>query len=205
MSQIKKGIRTLLEHPFVYDFHNWLVGADNLRKTIVKKHIGEAKGKKILDIGCGSANMLPFLAGCDYTGFDTHEPYIEHAKKMYGDKGKFFAFSVNMATVQEFNDFDIVLAVGILHHLDDKEAKELFEIAHKALKKGGKLITVDPCYTPNQSKSAKSLISKDRGQMVRTEEAYKKIATLVFSDVKSAIYDNLLRIPYTHIIMECVK
>ena len=37
-------------------------------------------------------------------------------------------------TLAERGYFDIVLAFGILHHLDDAEAVQLFRIAHDALK-----------------------------------------------------------------------
>lgn len=39
--------------------------------------------------------------------------------------------------------FDIVLVVGVLHHLDDTEALQLCQLAQAGLKSGGTLITLD--------------------------------------------------------------
>jgi cyclopropane fatty-acyl-phospholipid synthase-like methyltransferase len=40
-------------------------------------------------------------------------------------------------TLRSSSHFDIVLAIGVLHHLDDAEVLQLFKIAHAALKNGG--------------------------------------------------------------------
>ncbi|RKZ63742.1 MAG: class I SAM-dependent methyltransferase, partial [Candidatus Parabeggiatoa sp. nov. 3] len=48
-------------------------------------------------------------------------------------------------------------------------------------------------------------ISKDRGQNVRTQEGYLELASQVFSNITTDIRHDLLRIPYTHFILECVK
>lgn len=198
-------IKKILQIPLVYELHNWVFGAEKIRKIIVANHIKEFKGKKILDIGCGTANMLSYLADSEYIGFDMYEPYIEYAKKKFGNKGKFFSQSVSEATLQEYNNFDIVIAIGILHHLNDEEAIKLFEIGQKALKSGGKLITLDPCYTDEQSNLARWLISKDRGKAIRTKDEYNILAKKVFTHVEPYIYNNLINIPYTHILLECKK
>jgi SAM-dependent methyltransferase len=62
------------------------------------------KGKKILDIGCGLGDLIPFLnekTGGDYTyiGIDIAEKLIEDARKNYGSENKSFyvgdIFSIN--------------------------------------------------------------------------------------------------------------
>ena len=94
--------------------------------------------------------------------------------------------------------------MGVLHHLDDHEASELFSIALSALKPGGRLITLDGVYAPRQSPIARFLLSKDRGEYVREQSAYETLAHKSFSTVKSSIIHNLTApIPYTHLIMEC--
>jgi hypothetical protein len=89
--------------------------------------------------------------------------------------------------------------------LDDTEALQLFWVANAALKPGGRVITIDGCFTPDQSPSARYVLSQDRGQNVRTKEGYLQIASQVFPVVDVSIRHDLLRIPYTHIILECTK
>ncbi|OQW90969.1 MAG: hypothetical protein BWK78_05800, partial [Thiotrichaceae bacterium IS1] len=83
------------------------------------------------------------------------------------------------------------------------EALQLFRLAQSALKPEGRLITLDGVYTNDQSRLARWIISKDRGQFVRTEEGYSLLARQVFSNNQIVIRHDLLWIPYTHIIMEC--
>ena len=101
--------------------------------------------------------------------------------------------------------FDVALALGVVHHLDDAEARQLFQTAHDALRPGGKLVTLDGVFAPHQSAVARYLVRRDRGKFVRSEEGYVQIASQVFSAVKATLRHDLLRIPYTHIIMECVR
>jgi SAM-dependent methyltransferase len=103
----------------------------------------------------------------------------------------------------ELASFDLAIAVGVLHHLNDAEALQLFQMAQAALKPAGRLITLDNCYRDGQSRIARFLISKDRGQYVRASDAYRNLALSVFPEVKASIREDLLRIPYTQVILEC--
>ena len=78
-------------------------------------------------------------------------------------------------TLVERDYFDIVLALGVLHHLDDNEALTLFQIAHDAMKPGGRLVTIDGVWTDDQSHIVKYLLSRDRGRFVRSEAGYQGI------------------------------
>ena len=60
--------------------------------------------------------------------------------------------------------FDVVLAMGLLHHLDDAECAALIGFAHASLDPGGRLVTIDPAYAPEQARVARWLIGRDRGE-----------------------------------------
>lgn len=197
-------IRSLLAISALYQFFARMVSG-NARTFYVKHYIRPKNGDKILDIGCGSGDILSYLQGVEYVGFDMSKRYIHAAKKHFGNKGTFFKRKVGKDTLKELSlsNFDIVLATAVLHHLNDDEALQLFEIAKSALKPHGRLITLDGCYTEGQSRLKHFLLSSDRGRYVRTEDQYYALASKIFSDIKASIHQNLNRIPYTHIIMEC--
>ena len=137
-----------------------------------------------------------------------NESYINAAIHRFGNKGVFFCemLSNNETWKAPLDYFDIVMANSIIHHLDDEEAALLIKLAHLSLKPGGgRLITIDSCYTENQSSFERYLLSKDRGQYTRTRDEYFILAAKNFMNVKTYIRHDLMRIPYTHIIMECVK
>jgi cyclopropane fatty-acyl-phospholipid synthase-like methyltransferase len=198
-------MKSLLGHAAVYSVFAKAVGAKRGRRLYVDQHIRPRSGFKILDIGCGPGDILEALPLVDYHGFDLSSDYITSARRKYGDRGHFSVHSVNADLAKIYADFDLVLATGVLHHLDDSEAKSLFELALAALREGGRLVTLDGCYMAEQSFMARFLLKQDRGQFVRTEEGYLRLARSVFSDVESTLHNDLLRIPYTHIVMECRK
>jgi hypothetical protein len=72
-------------------------------------------------------------------------------------------------------------------------------------KPGATLVTVDGVWTTDQSRVAKYVLSRDRGRFVRTADAYQKLATSAFTRIQSNIRHDLLRIPYTRIILECTR
>ena len=98
-----------------------------------------------------------------------------------------------------------MLAAGVLHHLDDTRAVSLFNLARKALKPGARLVTFDGCFVAGQPKLARFVVSRDRGQYVRESAEYAKLAEQVFPQVRSFVRHDLLRIPYTHVILQCAN
>lgn len=204
MTQITTGFRKILNNPFVYNLLQTLVGSKNARQQYVTHFICPNRNDKILDIGCGTADILNFLPSyVEYYGFDLNSDYIEYAKKIFGNRGNFLCANVNDIRTDSFPQMNIILATAILHHLDDDEVITLLSKAKSLLKKNGRLLTLDCCYINNQSKIARYIINKDRGQNVRSDENYKILALQVFKEVKLYIKHDLLRIPYTHAIMEC--
>lgn len=200
-------LNSILEQPVFYKLFSTLVGAQNSQSVFVNQYVRPATGDRVLDIGCGPGNILDHLPQVDYFGFDFNPSYIESATRRYGNRGQFFCQRVSEAQVflENPESFDIVLAIGILHHLNDEEAIDLFEIARRTLKKNGRLVTFDGCYVGGQSQAAKYLLSRDRGQFVRDEKGYADLAKARFDGVRVSIRHDLLNIPYTHIIMDCAK
>jgi SAM-dependent methyltransferase len=198
-------IRPILDRPFFYELHNTLIGAKHRSRILVRDYVRPKQGDRILDIGCGPGNMFPYFTGCRYRGVDMNPDYIERAKARFGQQAEFSCQRVSEQTVHELGEFDIVLALALLHHLDDSEADDLFRLGYAALKPGGRMITMDGCYLPKQSRIERYLLDSDRGRFVRTEEEYLKLAHLRFSQVRPHLQPRLLRIPYTHIFMECVR
>lgn len=181
-----------------------MVGGGSAWKTYLDEYVKPAPKDKILDIGCGPADILQYLPVVNYTGLDISPEYISSAKKRFGSRGRFFCSDVGRAAIEEEQGtFDTVLAVGVIHHLDDAQAAELFDLARRALRPNGRLVTYDGCYVPQQSRTARWLLANDRGKFVRDREDYMRLASVRFPKVETHLRQDLLRIPYTHLIMRC--
>jgi SAM-dependent methyltransferase len=203
MSQITTGVRSVLSRPQVYELWSRMVGGERGRSTLVREYVRPISGARILDLGCGPGELLEFLPeSVSYVGVDLSEDYIGRARERFGKRAEFYvgdATSIN----RDLGDFDLVLAFGVLHHLDDDQAQGLFRGASRVLRQNGRAITVDPVFAAGQGRAAHLVISRDRGQHVRDRAAYTALASASFPKVTSAVRDNLLRIPYTHCIIEC--
>lgn len=202
--QITTGIRSILGRPVVYDLFQTLMGADRIRRELVADHIRSTDGMRLLDIGCGTARILDYLPNVTYHGFDLSQEYINEAVARYSERGTFRCAMVEEATLQDEPPFDVVLAVGVLHHLDDESALQLFNLAKTVLKQGGRLVTIDPCFDHKQNFISRFLVSRDRGQNVRSGGQYRELASNAFDHV-TGVVKHRTWVPYTHWIMECTK
>lgn len=210
MSEVREGIRHAFAIPWMYDGFQKLVGAYLWRRKVIEQLVvpNMPHSGKLVDIGCGTAEVLTYLPkGIEYIGFDRNAAYIDQAKRHYRDyhNATFTCEELSLDCIYNTERADVVLALGLIHHLDDGQTLDLFRLAKKILGTGGFLLTLDPLYTPKQSALARYIISKDRGTAVRTELAYKELASKIFSNVGVYVDENPLRIPYTGIVMKCAS
>jgi SAM-dependent methyltransferase len=202
--KVLRSARSILAIPAAYNLWWRMVGGPGVIKVLVSEYIQPSVGARVLEIGCGPGTILGYLPNCEYVGFDISSKYIGTARKRF-PHAQFFCERVNQFSLAEQRSFDTVLALGVVHHLDDQEATQLFQIAYDALKPGGKLVTFDGVFTDDQSTAARWLLARDRGEYVRSEPEYLRIASRVFGNVRASVRHDLLRVPYTHLILECVR
>lgn len=197
-------MKGLLDNALVYSLFRRFVGRDSARALYAREHLRLQPAQRVLDLGCGPGDIVQYLPAVRYVGYDINPAYIERARRRFGARAEFHCRPVD-PSLHPGSDFDVVIAHGVLHHLDDEEARTLFQVARRALKPGGRLVTLDGCYEPGQSPLARLFLRLDRGRHVRTRTAYESLARVEFDEVKSFVRHDLIRIPYTHLIMECGK
>jgi SAM-dependent methyltransferase len=175
----------------------------NARVAYARQYLGVKAGERVLDLGCGPGDILSALPDCDYVGVDVEARYIEAARKRFGGRGTFRCEPLEHFVLEAPESFDLVMANGVLHHLDDRQADAMLGLAARAMKRNGRTVTLDGCYIEGQSRVAKALLRRDRGKFVRGEEAYLRLARPHFTEVRADVRHDLLSLPYTLLIMTC--
>jgi SAM-dependent methyltransferase len=206
MSQGPLNPLRALALPSLYRLLGTTFGRTRQWKIFARDYVGAQPGNRILDVGCGPADVLTELpADIDYIGFDQSEHYIDSARQRYGARGQFFTGKVDLAHIERLGaaSFDIVIAHGLLHHLDDSQATEFFALARAALRPGGRLITADGCYLAGQSRIARLLLDLDRGNHVRTEPEYVALAAQSFTNPCAFVRHDSAYVPYTTVYLDC--
>jgi SAM-dependent methyltransferase len=204
MSQRISKLYNLINHPIVYKIVQKIMSGTSFRKKVIVKNIFKEK-VKILDIGCGPAEILDYVPNAEYYGFDIDKRSINFARKKYqNDNHHFFCKRFVKKDLKNIPKVDYVILFGIIHHLTDLEVKKILYLCKLAMKKNAKLLAVDPIYINKQNIIAKFIVSKDRGMNVRTKNQYLKLARTNFKSIKSVITRQQF-IPYTWFSMKCKK
>lgn len=205
MAQITSGVRALLSAPAVYDRLQWLMGGYVGRTDFAHTMVRAAAESRVLDLGCGTGDLLAYLpAGVTYHGWDISERYVAAARERFGLRGTFRCGLVSETEIAAESAYDVVIASGVLHHLDDREVGDLARLAHVAVRAGGRFVSIDPAVTPGQHPLARFLIARDRGQHVRAPQAYLDLVRPVFNDTTGVVRHRRW-VPYTHWMMEAVR
>lgn len=121
----------------------WSYWGDVRREALAM--VGEVKGKRLLDYGCGGGECALFFAmhGAEVTGFDLSPQGVEMARRRFAQYGIAAQLDVMDAEKLSYPDrsFDVLLGVGVLHHVIKYPG--VAENAARVLKPGGRAIFVE--------------------------------------------------------------
>jgi SAM-dependent methyltransferase len=199
-------VKSLLAFPASYRFAIGVFGNPRNRQWFVDEVLRVSPGDRLVDIGCGPAEIFRRLPSVQYIGCDVNESYLAAARKEFGDRGVFIAGRCeDWERDSRSHAADIVLANGVLHHVDDDELLRILAFAHRVLKPGGRFIFYEPCYLIWQSRTSAFLMAHDRGQHIRKEQEWKDVVGRVFGQARTNVVTDVNRLGYTCIIGECVK
>ena len=187
------------------------------RFTIININILQMLGlclrgkQRILDVGCGFglfgcyfAAMYPEIS---YSGYDLDENRIEQAKRAAAKLGlKNVSFNCGDARDLQIEDeYDAVMMVDLLHHIDDASKANLIKICASHLASDGRLIVKDVTTHPFPKIAftwvLDVLMTHGFEMWFRNEKHYYDLFGKHFNRVE--MYPIVDWLPYPHLIYLC--
>ena len=194
--------RRILEVPIIYDAFQFIMGAKKRQRIFKDEYIGNVSGLRVLELGCGTSDILEYFEECDYTGVDLDKDYIRAAQKRFKDKkwAKFICSDVNDFAKNCHEKYDLILMTAVIHHISDEEVENCFNSIKSLLKADGRFISFDGVYREGMSWFEKFLNDIDRGQFVRKESEYVRLNKKYFSNVTYVCRKDMMVLPFNIII-----
>lgn len=185
--QKTSGIHSFLNLSVSYNFVQKIFSHQET-EAFVKTHSNVGTDAVVIDIGCGTGNILSSINNqYEYFGFDISDDYISAARLRYKDREKtnFFLGKFDDESSKKLPKADLAMLLGVMHHLGEIELRTLLNCLSGRLKKGSKLITVDPVIFKGQNFLANALVKMDRGKSVRSASGYLNFLCKDFNIVNS--------------------
>jgi len=134
-----------------YSFKSFLRGQSRLYAKMAEI-IRLGPGQKLLDVGCGTGELLFRLAkkygeGVELHGIDPSEDMIKIARKRAKRGGPFVSFQIGEGESLPFADesFDWVVSSLAMHHMPLPGKKQALSEIHRVLRPGGWALITDWC------------------------------------------------------------
>lgn len=168
-------IETILNHPLAYNIIQLLLSMD-FYQTVTPLIEAYPHGS-ILEIGCGTGELLKFLHCNRYVGIDVNKTYFDYATEHFGNKKRTFMLLDAKKMSRSPETFDLVLMINMIHHLSDANFSAILKRLSTHIR-FRRLIIIDS--KPDIGIFNSILMKADGGDYFREIEAIQKIVEKYF-------------------------
>ena len=161
------------------DTHWWYQGMKNITITILKKYLSLENKIRILDVGCGTGFMFPYLSIFGgVSGIDISDEAIKQCHK----RKYFMARQGTAENIPYANEtFELITSLDVLYHKDIRDDLKVLKEFNRILKPGGYLMIRVPADHGPLSIHDQVVYTRQR---YRKKELEEKIKTSGFKIVK---------------------
>ncbi len=156
--------------PWVYDTLRPVV-AGGIDLRLLADFCSLGPDDRVFDLGCGTAQLLPFFPCGRYLGVDLDARAVEKASRLESE-------SIGFIRGDGWDDAyralrpTVVLMIGVVHHMPDETFASIVRRLRGPDPLPGKFVTIDVTYFPGQA--VNNLLSRmDRGRFVRKVPEYE--------------------------------
>ena len=111
-------------------------------RQVVRRHLGEKRAARIVDLGCGDGALLHFAREAGFSnlsGVDGSEEQVELAHRLGITCVQHGALETFLADAPS-ESVDVVIAFDVLEHLSKSQALDFLEATRRVLRPGGRLL-----------------------------------------------------------------
>lgn len=158
------------EQPYHWILSRNAKGLYDLRTKIVMELLGDLKGKKVLDVGCGDGKFTSALTSraVEVQGIDLSKRAILFAKNLVR-KATFLVVDASHLCFKN-ETFDIITCLDVMEHLPENERERTIREVYRVIKKKGILIFSVP--SKNMPLIKKHYIHFDKTDLVKFFSAH---------------------------------
>lgn len=192
-----------------WDGKTWTRNFHELRgRDIALFALGDIKGKKVLEIGCGGGIYLDIIArmGGEVAGQDISPEYVKDAAGYLSKNNIKADIKVGDAVKLLFNDnyFDAVFSADFFEHITHEQKKKVIAEACRVLKPGGILVIK----TPNLSYLRISLLVRRIRALLKFKSPFsihiehtrnnpdsQHCGLSTYAELEDILFDNMFHLP----------
>lgn len=142
-------------------------------KRVIDEYSGNFNYNNVLDIGSGTGSLSKLFNKKKYLGIDIDEGSTKYAKEVN------IGYKYLTRDVTKFNlkkKFDLIIVIGVFHHLNKEEVLKSLILIKKHLNKNGGVIIIEAIKPiSNWNLISVFLRSLDRGHFIRTKKEYENL------------------------------
>lgn len=173
-------IDRILESPAVYTLYQRLVRRGAVIEETLTREVRPGPGARVLDLGSGSGLYAGLFGADRYLGVDASLRYVGFARR--GNGAHRFGVMDVCELALRARSVDHVFAVGLFHHLSDRDTMRTIGEARRILKPAGRMVVID-LIPPLSGYDllGRVLVKADRGRHVRTTGGYRALFSRAFA------------------------
>ncbi|MGM0932675.1 MAG: class I SAM-dependent methyltransferase [Bacteroidota bacterium] len=172
----------------------------------LSKEYNFSRASRLIEVGCGHGANSEYLSKIykSFLGVDYSDELIKIANKRYRTENSHFVVD-NIKEIEKHGKFDVVVGIGILHHVDN-----LSEVLEK-LKEIGHEKTLYLFYEPQGGNPLIQTLRKLRIKMdssysgdqmfFEKKELINKVSNLGFKNIKTR-YNGYLTPPFAQVMLK---